>query len=439
MHHASMMYSFILSLLAALSLFASVVLAAPHCSLTPPENLDTTPASSSANNDTEVVATGWYAAWLGKDLPPAQISWDKYSALTFAFATTTPDVNTIALDADSAALLPTFVQEAHKNGVQAHLSIGGWSGSIYYSSAVGSAANRTAFVKAVVGLAQKYSLDGIDFDWEYPGKQGIGCNGISTSDSANFLSFLQELKKDDTGSKLKLTSAVGIAPYVGMADVSPFAKVLDHIAIMNYDIWGSWSTGAGPNAPLDDSCAPQAEGSATSAVKAWTAAGFPASQIVLGVAAYGHSFFVANTAATDSTGELALYPAFDKAKQPAGDSDVGATYPTTDQCGNVISGPGGTFNFKAMITDGFLDTTGKAASGTTYRYDNCSQTPFVYQTSSQTLISYDDATSFAAKGKFINDKGLAGFAVWHIGGDSNNILLNAISDSMGIEQVCDDD
>lgn len=50
-------------------------------------------------------------------------------------------------------------------GVQAHLSIGGWSGSIYYSSAVGSAPNRTAFVKAVVGLAQKYSLDGIDFEY----------------------------------------------------------------------------------------------------------------------------------------------------------------------------------------------------------------------------------------------------------------------------------
>ena len=42
----------------------------------------------------------------------------------------------------------------------------------------------------------------------------------------------------------------------------------------------------------------------------------------------------------------------------------------------------------------------------------------------------------AAKGKFIDDNGLAGFAVWHVAGDSNNILLSAISDSMGIVQVC---
>jgi len=70
------------------------------------------------------------------------------------------------------------------------------------------------------------------------------------------------------------------------------------------------------------------------------------------------------------------------------------------------------------------------------------------------MISYDDKTSFgkdtyaffvddfkswrcsAAKGKFINDNALAGFAVWHVAGDSNNILLSAISDSMGVVQVC---
>jgi len=49
--------------------------------------------------------------------------------------------------------------------VSALVSIGGWTGSIYYSTAVGSAQNRTAFVKAVVGFVQKYKLDGIDFEY----------------------------------------------------------------------------------------------------------------------------------------------------------------------------------------------------------------------------------------------------------------------------------
>lgn len=51
------------------------------------------------------------------------------------------------------------------------------------------------------------------------------------------------------------------------------------IAVMNYDIFGAFSATIGPNAPLDDSCSPVQSGSATSAVKAWTAAGFPAAQV----------------------------------------------------------------------------------------------------------------------------------------------------------------
>ena len=35
---------------------------------------------------------------------------------------------------------------------------------MYFSTAVGSPDNRTMFVKAVVGLAKKYGLDGIDFE-----------------------------------------------------------------------------------------------------------------------------------------------------------------------------------------------------------------------------------------------------------------------------------
>jgi chitinase len=44
-----------------------------------------------------------------------------------------------------------------------------------------------------------------------------------------------------------------------------------------------------------------------------------------------------------------------------------------DECGNP-TGVIGTFNFKAMIADGFLNSTGGVADGMDYRYDNCSQT-----------------------------------------------------------------
>jgi chitinase len=145
---------------------------------------------------------------------------------------------------------------------------------------------------------------------------------------------------------------------------------------MNYDVWGSWSTGVGPNAPLNDTCAPPEaqQGSAVSAIKAWHSAGMPRSKIVLGVPAYGHSFSVAPQDAfvQGSTTELAAYPAFNKTNQPAGDRwDDGAG--TEDVCG-VVQGAGGTFTIWGMTEGGFLNANGDPAEGILYRYDECSQT-----------------------------------------------------------------
>jgi chitinase len=181
------------------------------------------------------------------------------------------------------------------------------------------------------------------------------------------------------GSNLTISASVSITPFVDSegnpsTNVSAFAEVLDYISIMDYDIWGSWSSAVGPNAPLDDSCAESSEqqGSAVSAAIAWTDAGMPADQIVLGVAAYGHSYSVAPSDAFETgTTTLAAYPAFNKSNQPLGDKwdDTGST----DACGNYAP-PGGTFRFWGLVDGGFLNTNGTTAEGIYYRYDSCSAT-----------------------------------------------------------------
>ena len=339
-------------------------------------------------------------------------------------------------------------------GVKAHISIGGWSGSQFFSSNVASAENRTAFVQTVTDLVTNYSLDGLDFDWEYPNKDGVGCNVRSTSDSANFLSFLQELRQHPVAApgKLVLSAATSIVPFAGddatgtpMTNVSAFADVLDWIEVMNYDVWGSWSTAVGPNAPLNDTCISDttsstsvtAAGSAVSALQAWTAAGFPASQIVLGVPSYGHSFFVSSTDAYATTPDaassatnltanplLASYPSFVAASQPMGDAWSGAAGP--DICG-VQQLAGGTWDMWGLIDAGILNADGSPAAGMGFRFDTCSQTPYVYNPATQTMISYDDPQSFKAKGSFIKESNLRGFAMWEAGGDYHDALLDSIS------------
>jgi chitinase len=125
---------------------------------------------------------------------------------------------------------------------------------------------------------------------------------VSSNDSTNYLRYLQLLRQA-VGNETIITAAVGLAPWLGpnstpLTDVSAFALVLNEIstllpflqrhltnlsilAVMAYDIYGAWSKTAGPNAPLNDACAPSVDrqGSAADALAAWTKANFPAEQV----------------------------------------------------------------------------------------------------------------------------------------------------------------
>ncbi|KAH7905380.1 glycoside hydrolase family 18 protein [Hygrophoropsis aurantiaca] len=375
------------------------------------------------------VAGAWYTNWnANQGFPLSKVSWKKYNTLYYSFVVTTPSVHELSLDGSDPKLLIQFVSEAKKNGVSPQIAIGGWDGSRWFSSNVNSAENRTAFVKTVVDFAEKYQVDGINWDWEAPNDQGIGSNTISPNDTSNFLAFLQELRKNPAGAKLVLSAAVGGAPFFDShgkpsTNVSGFAKVFDYIAVMNYNIWGSWSSKVGPNAPLNDACAAKdnQDGSAVAALKLWTAAGMPANKIVLGVASYGHSFSVLPKDAfvPGSTTQLRPYPTFNASKQPSGDKWNGA---------------GGDWDFWGLIDGGFLTPQGMPAKGIYHRYDACSQTPYVYNKKTEVMVSFDNAQSFAAKGNYIKKAGLRGFAMWEAGGDRKDILLNSIRSTSGVHK-----
>lgn len=264
--------------------------------------------------------------------------------------------------------------------------------------------------------------------WEYPSAIGIGCNQRSENDTANYLLFLQELRERLPNKTI--SAAVALTPFVNgsagepSTDVSVFASVLDYIEIMVYDVWTASSASVGPNSPLYDSCASaeDRQGSAASAVSAWTVAGFQPEQIVLGVAGYGHSYRVATDDAYYDTENkiLQLYAPFNWQDQPRGDSwDVGES--TTDQCGNPQNAYTGIFSFWGLVQQNYLNSTGLPAHGIEYGWDSCSETvsafykhiilclstywchppyiqqPLIYNPSEQVMISYDDVMSFSER------------------------------------------
>ncbi|RXW16051.1 hypothetical protein EST38_g9803 [Candolleomyces aberdarensis] len=292
--------------------------------------------------------------------------------------------------------------------------------------------NRTAFANALTTVVRRYDLDGLDFDWEYPGVQGIGCNLVNPNDTANFLLFLQEFRGTSLGSSLILSAAVYVTPFADASrspskDVSGFADVLDYIAIMNYDLKSNTAIGAGPSSPMDDSCAPSGAkwGSAASSVAAWSQAGIPTNKLVLGVPAYGHSYVISPSVALNRTNASSLnsFPSYNPSNRAIGDKWDGPG--GLDVCG-VSQGPGGVYTYWGLIEEGFLNPDGSAGDGVISRYDECSETPFAYRPSDQIYVSYEDTRSFAAKGDFIYSSGLAGFAMWEAGGDYHDALLDSI-------------
>ncbi|KAI0938514.1 hypothetical protein AcW1_001771 [Taiwanofungus camphoratus] len=250
-------------------------------------------------------------------------TWSKYDLVSYAYGETMLN-GTVSFSNSNENQLETFVQLAHANDIKAMVTIGGPNGSEYFSTAIANKNNRTTLVNTLV---KQYNLDGLDFDLGYFGKQNTTYNAASRNDSANFLLVLQNLH--DANGNLILSAAVGLTPFLddtGLPknNVSDFAQVLDYIEIKNYDIWDPESGYVGPNAPLNDFCMPDQfqNGSAATAVTAWTQAYFPSDRILLGIASYGHSYNVSNKAALESgsTDTLVAYPPISNGTTPQGDS-----------------------------------------------------------------------------------------------------------------------
>lgn len=264
----------------------------------------------------------------------------------------------------------------------------------YFSDAVKNEANRKTFVANILAIYTEFNLDGIDIDWEYPGTQGSSDNIVSSSDSANFLLFLN-LLRSTLPSDAILSAAVGVLPFAGsdgsaMSDVSGFAGVLDWVLVMNYDVWGCesiflfWisrqtqmlitvsyrstlsplaSSTPGPNAPLSDGCGDSLQplANAYAAVSSWTSAGMPASQIMLGIPAYGYLQMSTATALVDRRRS-------DKVTVQNGDGG------TTD----------GQLQFDSLVSQGALtlasNGTYMGSGGFVREWDSCSSTVSFYST-----------------------------------------------------------
>ncbi|SJL01798.1 uncharacterized protein ARMOST_05121 [Armillaria ostoyae] len=360
-----------------------------------PSQSSETVSSQADSTPTRPLVMAYFPSWAEGDYSPETINYTLYDWIDLAFAIPDEGFNLTWDDVVKAPdLLARLVKFAHGNSTKVKLSVGGWSGSHCFSAAMSNETSRKVFVGNIVNIYNTYDLDGIDLDWEYPGRKGESGNQVSTSDSVNYLQFLGLLRKTlPTGAVL--TAAVDHMPFVDgdgvpLKNVSAFAQQLDWILIMNYDVWSA-SPNPGPNAPLSDRCrnSTQPDANAEAAMNAWTAAGFKLSQLVLGIPAYGIL----------STSNATKLRTRSKRESPTLVTDDGEEQ--------------GQIRFSSLVKQGALvleDTLGQrkfvAPPGSTRHWDRCSSTPFLKSTNQ--LVSYDDPESIGLKAEFVMKNGMRG-------------------------------
>ena len=74
------------------------------------------------------------------------------------------------------------------------ISIGGWTWSGRFSDAVLTDTARSAFAASAVDIVGKYDLDGVDIDWEYPGRPGLEGNVYRPEDKQNYTLMFRDIR-----------------------------------------------------------------------------------------------------------------------------------------------------------------------------------------------------------------------------------------------------
>ncbi|KAI8865569.1 chitinase, partial [Ramicandelaber brevisporus] len=360
------------------------------------------------------IVVGYYASWVADKLTGFDFS--QLTHVQLAFGIPAQD-GSFAFDGDS--LVPGVVSKAHAVGTKVVLSLGGWTGSYAFSPIVASAATRTTFVNNIVAYLAKYNLDGIDIDWEYPGRLGDDCNKYTASDTANYLLFLKQLRpaldaKFGAGTKL-ISAAVRVEPFDGadgpLADISAFVPYFDYLSIMAYDLNGSWSTTTGPNAGLNYQAGKGEPFSVAKAIATWTKAGFPAAKLVLGTPFYGHSMTATQLMTPGTTGQYSSK----LATVPKGDQDDDNQW--KDPCSNSPAAFSGDWAWRNLRSQGVLTAPTVAGSGWSRYWDDTTKTPWLFNNQTKVFISYDDPVSLGYKVDYAAAQGLLGVMTWALDQD----------------------
>lgn len=123
------------------------------------------------------LVAGYYASWAAYyGYTPLDIPAGKMTDVLYAFANIGSDLKIAMgdpqIDASNFAKLRQLKQQHPK--LRTLISVGGWTWSKRFSDVAFTEQRRSDFSDSVVQFIKQHGFDGVDIDWEYPGRRRDG-------------------------------------------------------------------------------------------------------------------------------------------------------------------------------------------------------------------------------------------------------------------------
>ena len=323
------------------------------------DNGNTTPEAPAVSGP---VIVG-YATYWDTTMPDPSL----LTHINYSFAHIKSDYETLDIKTESR-LKKIVALKSSNPKLKVLLSIGGW-GAGNFSEMAASAENRKGFCESCLSFVNKYGLDGIDLDWEYPTSSSAGISS-SPDDTKNYTLLLKDLR-ETLGKDLLITMASSSsAKYV---DFKNCIQYMDFVNLMTYDM------GRPPKHHSALYPSSMTSRSVDESVALHHNAGIPYEKIVIGAP------FYCKAASSSSEGDGTYY------------GKMGSLFEKYQE-----------------------------------KWDDKAMVPYLADDSGKMVFAYDNVRSIGLKADYVLQKNLLGIMFWNWEGDNTTTweLTHAMSDKL---------
>ena len=362
----------------------------------------------------ETVIMAYYVA--ENPYEPEKIPVEKLTHIIYSFTNVIDGEMKFRNPEEAGPKLEALVKQKNRNrDLKVMIACGGW-GADGFSDMALTEDSRQKFINSAHEFIEKYQLDGMDMDWEYPGISGAGTMAHK-EDTKNFTALMKGLREMlDTFDQPKILTfaSAGWKRYYDFIELSEVMKYANYTNVMTYDQVSGVSMYTGHHTPLGAVRAEEIKGtpfeveldslfksgenvdsdprSIQKIVDFLIAEGVAPKQIVIGSAFYGR---------------------------------VWKGVPPINK---------GLYQKSKGLHIGWMayhEIRDEYEADTTFQrfWDEKAMAPFMYNATDSLLVSYDDTVSVALKTKYAKEKGLGGIMFWELGNDTKEkgSLLESIN------------